>query len=192
MLAVARGEPRIAPALASRMLTDLGRGAAPVDDPVARLSDREREVLALLAEGLRNREIAERLVVSEPTVKRTCGTSWRSCGSATGPRRRRSPRATSIDQRAQAAGHRRAHLVGLDREHGGDAGRRGTGQSRERDHLALLARIGANASWGEVRTASSTARSASTPLSPPGSARSTRSVTSSATPASLEAAIAAP
>ena len=53
VFAVARGEPRIAPALASRMLADLSAAASPaVDDPLARLSEREREVLALLAEEL--------------------------------------------------------------------------------------------------------------------------------------------
>jgi two-component system NarL family response regulator len=65
VLEAGRGEPRIAPAMASRMLADMEGG----ENPLEALSDREREVLALLAGGLRNREIAERLVISEPTVK---------------------------------------------------------------------------------------------------------------------------
>jgi DNA-binding NarL/FixJ family response regulator len=43
--------------------------AARHDDPLAALSDREREVLALMAEGLNNPAIARRLFVSERTVE---------------------------------------------------------------------------------------------------------------------------
>jgi DNA-binding NarL/FixJ family response regulator len=68
ILQAGRGEPRIDPAMAHRMLGDMTAPDAAgrrLDD----LSDREREVLALLARGRRNREIAETLFVTEATVK---------------------------------------------------------------------------------------------------------------------------
>jgi serine/threonine-protein kinase PknK len=41
-----------------------------VDDPLTRLSSREREVLALMAEGRSNSGIAHRLFVSEGTIEK--------------------------------------------------------------------------------------------------------------------------
>jgi len=62
--AVATSRPR-PPQLAVLPSAPAARPSAPVD----RLSDREAEVLRLLAEGLSNAEIAQRLFVSSATVK---------------------------------------------------------------------------------------------------------------------------
>ncbi len=65
---VARGESVIDPAVTGRVIAHLREGQ---EVPVfhERLTDRERQVLALLAEGASNAEIAARLGVSEGTVK---------------------------------------------------------------------------------------------------------------------------
>ncbi|MBI4290358.1 MAG: response regulator transcription factor [Betaproteobacteria bacterium] len=64
---VAAGEVYVSPTLAADMLREL-TGKRP-QDPLGELSDREREVLSLVAEGLTNREIGERVHLAEKTVK---------------------------------------------------------------------------------------------------------------------------
>ncbi len=65
---VGRGESLIDPALTRRVLDRLRTGPEQ-DERLTRLSDQERRVLDLLAEGLTNRQIAERLFLAEKTVK---------------------------------------------------------------------------------------------------------------------------
>ncbi len=64
---VAAGDVYVSPALAAGMLRELTRERP--HDPLSELSDREREVLSLLADGLTNREIGERIHLAEKTVK---------------------------------------------------------------------------------------------------------------------------
>ncbi|GAA1018297.1 DNA-binding response regulator [Acrocarpospora pleiomorpha] len=61
---LADGETVVDPTIVSRLL---GRQRA--KDPLAALTAREREVLALLAEGLSNKAIAARLTITERTVE---------------------------------------------------------------------------------------------------------------------------
>ena len=68
---VSRGDALIAPAVTRAVIEELGRRPAR-SELATRLDDltpREREVLALLARGLSNAEIAAELVVGEGTVK---------------------------------------------------------------------------------------------------------------------------
>ena len=83
--AVARGEVLLGPSIARRVLAQFGAapGAADPDRPIAspqpvpdaltlpgdELTPRELEVLRLIAGGLRNREIADSLSISERTVR---------------------------------------------------------------------------------------------------------------------------
>ena len=68
---IARGESLFAPAVTRRLIEDFCRRPEPgaVPEAAAGLSDREREVLRLLARGLSNAEIAQHLFLGETTVK---------------------------------------------------------------------------------------------------------------------------
>ncbi len=61
------GDVYVSPSIAAEMLVSLTRGRAP--DPLQELTDREREILALIGTGLTNREIGERIFLSEKTIK---------------------------------------------------------------------------------------------------------------------------
>ena len=74
ILAAARGESVLQPSVASKVLAELSRLAntttrPPIAPELAKLSDREREVLQLLSRGASNKEIAGALFLAEGTVK---------------------------------------------------------------------------------------------------------------------------
>jgi len=66
----ARGEAVMHPHVAARVMQELRGGPRANAQLSSELSERELEVLRLIADGLNNTEIAERLVISEHTVKR--------------------------------------------------------------------------------------------------------------------------
>jgi DNA-binding NarL/FixJ family response regulator len=71
--AVHGGQSLISPSMASKLLTEFAsmikRGDERQQVPAPRLTDREMEVLRLVAKGMNNRDIAKELFISENTVK---------------------------------------------------------------------------------------------------------------------------
>ena len=65
---VHRGEPSLHPIIARKVLQDMQRPSKRPPTPHP-LTDRELQVLRLVAKGLSNRQIAEQLVVTEATVR---------------------------------------------------------------------------------------------------------------------------
>jgi DNA-binding NarL/FixJ family response regulator len=72
--AVFNGQSLISPSMASKLLNEFATMVRKDDDrqqqvPTPRLTDREMEVLKLVAKGMNNRDIAKKLFISENTVK---------------------------------------------------------------------------------------------------------------------------
>lgn len=67
--AVARGEALFGPAIASRLMSYFAAPRSSAPGVFPELTEREREVLSLIAQGYNNAEIAQRLVLSQKTVR---------------------------------------------------------------------------------------------------------------------------
>ncbi|WP_010137921.1 response regulator [Oceanicola sp. S124] len=85
---ISHGIPALSPVIARRIMTHF-RNTGPVDS-AARLTPRESDVLALIARGLRNAEVAQNLEIAETTVAGYIKTIYRKLG---------------ISSRAEAAWH---------------------------------------------------------------------------------------
>ncbi|MFI7234656.1 response regulator [Streptomyces cyaneofuscatus] len=74
---VAAGDALLSPNITKRLITEFSRTAgaprAPLKERIGDLTERETEVLSLIAAGLSNAEIAGRLILAEQTVKTHVG-----------------------------------------------------------------------------------------------------------------------
>lgn len=99
VLGAGAGEPLVPARMASRLLDEFGSSEGAPASPLAELSDREREVLALVGEGMPNKLIARRLEISEKTVKAHLTRVYAEIG---------------VTDRTQAALWARGHGIGSD------------------------------------------------------------------------------
>ncbi len=79
---VASGDALLAPSVTRRLIAEFASRPEPVTPPAGldELTEREREVLVLMAQGASNAEVARRLFVAETTVKTHVGHVLRKLG----------------------------------------------------------------------------------------------------------------
>jgi two-component system response regulator DevR len=96
---VAAGQSLLDPAVTATILSRMRTGDPSPADPLAALTDQERRVLALIAEGLTNREIGGRLFLAEKTVKNYVSSLLAKLGLA------RRAQAAALAATVHAGGH---------------------------------------------------------------------------------------
>ncbi|MBI4495082.1 MAG: response regulator transcription factor [Chloroflexi bacterium] len=79
----ARGEVTLDPDLARALITSLARDPRPAASPRESLTQREREVLGLVCQGLGNKEVAQRLFLSVRTVENHLASIYAKLGVRT-------------------------------------------------------------------------------------------------------------
>ena len=80
LVAVGRGEIALPPGIAARDLTELARPIAREPRAIDPLTEREREVVELLAQGVTNKDVAQRLFLSVRTVEAHLRSSYAKLG----------------------------------------------------------------------------------------------------------------
>lgn len=96
---VANGELAFGDEIARTVLTTMASESRQTASSMTRLSDRERQISFLVAQGLKNRDIAEKLSISENTVKR----HMQSIFGKTGARDRLELAVLALTELSQAA-----------------------------------------------------------------------------------------
>jgi DNA-binding NarL/FixJ family response regulator len=105
---VATGQSMLDPRAASQLMARL-RGQSARQDPLAALTPQEKRILALIGEGLTNRQIGEQLFLAEKTVKNYISGLFAKLG---------------MERRTQAAAYA-ARVLGEPAEHVRQAGAAG-------------------------------------------------------------------